>query len=346
MHEAAAYTWVSEIVVEEGGVAVVRVAKAGGGAQIVRDMVRGLPEARDRGAPQCIQSLEIQRAGRDFWACERFPDRIRQSDRVGRIGILGIEQVLRVRIGDARMHEERTGDPVEGTAGLRAQVELLGHRIVLVRHVLVVLATVYRRRQRYREAALRVRSALVHVLQARQGLERHRTEVVGRGERRDRLLIVVDAGPIARLVPGIGIRVEDVLALRLVLDHFRVLNRTEQRKILVRLQQGRKPHVIVIDVVEAVIPGEGGRGDIAVLLVEIAGKAQRQRTGDRQVDGGAHMHEVQRTELGIRVALDRVEGRLHGDDVQRAADRILAEDGALRSAQHLEVIEVQEAKAQ
>ena len=54
----------------------------------------------------------------DFRRRERFSDRIRQSDRVGRIGVLGIEEVLRVRIGDARMHEECTGDPVEGTAGL------------------------------------------------------------------------------------------------------------------------------------------------------------------------------------------------------------------------------------
>src|SRR6202020_3140177 len=111
-----------------------------------------------------------------------------------------------------------------------------------------------------------------------------------------------------------------------------------------RLQQGRKPNVIVIDVVEAVIPGDGGRGDIAVLLVEITGKAQRQRAGDRQVDGGTQMHEIQRTELGIRVALDRIEGRLHGDDVQRAADRVLAEDGALRPAQNLKVIGIEAAK--
>ena len=167
VHKAAADARVSEIVVEEGGVPVVRVAKPGGGAQIIRNMVRGLPEAGDRGAPERIQSLEIQRAGRDFRRRERFPDRIRQSDRVGRIGLLGIAQVLRVRIGDARMQEEGTRDPVDAAAGLGAEVELLGHRIVLVRHILVVLATVQWRRQRYREAALRVRSALVHVLQAR-----------------------------------------------------------------------------------------------------------------------------------------------------------------------------------
>ncbi len=343
MHDGAAEIRVTEIIVEQRRVVVGRIAEPGSRPKVVGDVVDTLTEAGHRGMPERIRRLEIERAGLDFRLHQGF---VLVIENVRRAGLRRIAQILIVAVGGAAIEIEDARHPVERSAGLRAQVEFLRHRIVLVQHELVVLAAVEVGRQRNGEAAFRIRAALIHVLDARQRLESHRGEIIGRDDGGDGLIDVVDTRPIAGLVPGVRVRIQDVLALRLMLDDLRIFEAPDDREILNRLEQRRHAQVIVVRVVEVVVAGYLGRHHIAVLLDEVAGKTDRKGARERQIDRRAQVRQIEGAELHVGVSLDRVEGRQNGNDVERAADRVLSEYGALRPAQHLDVVDVQKAQAQ
>ncbi len=341
MNEPAAQVRIAEIVVEEGGIAVDRVAEAERRPQRVADMVRGLAETGARLAPEGVRGLEIERAGRDLRRHQALHLVVKD---VRRARLLRIAQVLIVAVGGAAVQIEHAEHPVERTAGLGAQVELLGNRIDVVQPVLHVLAAVEGGRERNVEPALRIRSGLIGVFHAAQRLEHHVVEVIGRDQACERLVVEEQARPIAGLLVGIWVGIVDVLALDLVLVGLRVIDGPGHREGIVRLEQRRDAHVVVVVVVELEVgAGHLGGGRIPLLVDEVPGHPQRERARERQIDGRRHMLQVEGADLEIGVArIAAVELRLDGDHVDRAAHRILPEHRALWTAQHLDVVHVQE----
>ena len=290
VHDAAADVRIAEVVVEQCAVVIDRVAEAGGGPQRIRDVVGALAEAGDRSPPEGIRGLEIERPCRDFRRHQAFHLVVQD---VRGTGLLRIAQILVVAVRRPLIEIERARHPVDQTARLRTHVELLRHRIVLMQHELDVFAAVECRRERHVEAAFGIRSTLVHVLHAGEGLDRRRPDIVGGDDRGDGLIDVVDAGPVARFHERVRVRIEDVLAFRFVLHDLGVLHGADDVEIVIGLKQCRQAHVIVVRVVQVVVAGDLGGHHIAVLLDEIAGEAQREHAGERQIDRRAQMLEIE-----------------------------------------------------
>ena len=88
------------------------------------------------------------------------------------------------------------------------------------------------------------------------------------------------------------------------------------------------------------------RIDIAAVARVIADRARRElaaeRHVDRALDAAAHAAAVDEVDVAFDQPLDLVELRLVGDVADRAADRARAEQRALRAAQRLDAVEIEQ----
>jgi len=111
----------------------------------------------------------------------------------------------------------------------------------------------------------------------------------------------------------------------------RVVGRQPARRAAQRVD------VAVVDVaaVEQVL-GE------AVALDGRAGEADRERVGQRQVQRALRLHGIEVAVFSVGVTLNAVGRGLLGDDVDDAAGRVAAEQGALRTAQDFKPLDVEE----
>ena len=113
------------------------------------------------------------------------------------------------------------------------------------------------------------------------------------------------------------------------------------------------PPAGLTSLVRAVIGGEGGRAagridaaeielvDIAVLVLEHARDAREQVVGQLEVDAGAQADAVAAAVGGFDEAVARAR-RLLGEHLDRAAFGVAARQRALRAAQDLDAVEVEQ----
>ena len=84
---------------------------------------------------------------------------------------------------------------------------------------------------------------------------------------------------------------------------------------------------------------DGGVVDVAVIAVVETGDARPDSVAQRQVEYGTTAEFALGEEAGLDIAA-QVAGRFFRDDIDHAGRRVLAEQRALRPAQHFELIDV------
>ena len=82
--------------------------------------------------------------------------------------------------------------------------------------------------------------------------------------------------------------------------------------------------------------------DVAVVLLVHDRKAQGCVIGQRHVEGAARAVALVVADAALDIAGTAVQGRLHGLDVHRADRRVAAPEGALRTAQYFDALDVEQ----
>ena len=129
------------------------------------------------------------------------------------------------------------------------------------------------------------------------------------------------------------------IAAGLVVDPFEMSSRLETAGV----PQHREPPGLLVQPAGLVVQG-ADIDIVAVALVEIAGGADRQRVGQRDVDGALQRNMVEIAITALQVAFDPVGAGRGGVDEYRPTGRIRADQRALRPAQYFDVADVVEAR--
>ena len=107
-----------------------------------------------------------------------------------------------------------------------------------------------------------------------------------------------------------------------------------------RLPGQRPAQTVHVTVVELLVVVKVGR--VAVALQVVAGRTHRQRLADRHVDHALHADRVVVAVFRFTGSAETVEVWLGGAEVDHARGRVAAEQGALRTAQHFDLRQIEE----
>ena len=142
-------------------------------------------------------------------------------------------------------------------------------------------------------------------------------------------------------LPGVGRWIIDILLRIAVLIRLIKIGGERRAEDIVRLEQKRRLDASVMGVVE-VEAGDGQVLCIAVMVELLTREAKRKVVVERNVHFGSFAKQIVGPEAGVSRGVELADLGLSGIDDDRAADRALAVERALRTPQHLHVLNVEQ----